>query len=71
MTGSMQERLDKIEDAVIELGKIDVLLRMVTGEVEASPKVEDIQNFFFVVEELFSSKYKTLKAACYGEADDA
>lgn len=69
MTEGMSVRLSKIEDAVIELGKIDVLLRMVTGEVEASPKVEDIQNFFFIFSELFSTKYKALQAAFYGEAN--
>lgn len=67
MAETSQERFLRVEDAVIELGKVGVLLRLVTDQVEASPKVEDIQNVFFIVEELFSAKYQALKAACYGE----
>lgn len=67
MAETSQERFLRVEDAVIELGKVGVLLRLVTGQVEASPKVEDIQNVFFIIEELFSAKYQALKAACYEE----
>ena len=67
----MKEKLMEIENAVIELEKVRILLNLVVSSVETNPTVEDVQNAFFIFEELFRDKFATLKNAVYGGSCNA
>ncbi len=63
----MQVKAMALEDAIIELGKVQSLLRLINESITARPTVKDIQNAYFIIDEMFNAKYEALKEAYYGE----
>lgn len=63
----METNIVALEDAIIELGKVQSFLRLVDVKLTAEPTVKDAQNAYLIFNELFTEKYNELKKVFYGE----
>ena len=62
----MQNRME-VEDAIIELGKVQSLTNVLNIGITDSPNVNDIQNAYYIVTDLFQKGYAALQRAWYGQ----
>lgn len=65
----MRNNAVEVEDAIIELGKVQSLVNVLNVGITDSPKVNDIQNAYYVVTEMFSKGFNALQKAWYKEAE--
>lgn len=61
----MRNSLTEVEEAVIELGKVQSLVKVLDAGITQSPEVNDIQNVYYVVTDLFDECYNALLNAFY------
>ncbi len=61
----MRNNAVEIEDAIIELGKVQSLVNVLNVGITDSPKVNDIQNAYYVVTEMFNKGFDALQKAWY------
>lgn len=63
----MQNKSLEVEDAIIELGKVQSLTNVLNIGITDSPNVNDIQNAYYIVTDMFQKGYAALQKAWYGE----
>lgn len=63
----MRNNLLEVEDAIIELGKVKSLTDVLNIGITDSPNVNDIQNAYYVVTDMFQKGFEALQKAWYGE----
>lgn len=56
-----------LEDAIIELGKVQSFLHLIDARITGAPSVKEAQDAYFLMAEIFTRKYNDLKKAFYGE----
>ena len=64
---SLRIKAMEVEDAIIELGKVQSLTNVLNIGITDSPNVNDIQNAYYIVTDLFQKGYAALQRAWYGE----
>lgn len=57
----------EVEDAIIELGKVKSLADVLNIGITDSPNVNDIQNAYYIVTDMFQKGFAALQKAWYGE----
>jgi hypothetical protein len=63
----MRNKSLEVEDAIIELGKVQSLTNVLNIGITDSPNVNDIQNAYYIVTDMFQKGYAALQKAWYGE----
>ncbi len=63
----MRNKSLEVEGAIIELGKVQSLTNVLNIGITDSPNVNDIQNAYYIVTDMFQKGYAALQKAWYGE----